>query len=492
MPTGLMQRTRRAVKAFGYDAVAPTNKRRAPPTVMRSEDAELTADQRRKNITLKRDCQRNFAIAAWMIRRHLDFTTTFSFQAKTGNKDLDTLLEKLVAEKSSRENCDIAGRHRLSSMIRLAEARRIVDDDCGLMRLATGHLQAIEGDRIRSPYGTEASIAPDVKLCHGVQVDKAGKAIAYSVCSRGSGTNSFTFERMVPAENLYLHSSCDRFDQVRGISPLTAALNSLRDTYEGFDLALAKMKVSQLFGLFVYRQAETEFGFGQTVEVDSGDEDGESNSPYEIDLGKGPVFAHLDPGDRAEFLESKSPAIETQQFLETIIQVCLKALDIPFSFFSENFTNYSGQRQAFLQYERAADIKRGDVKQLLNWITRWWVTLFVQEGKLPAEILDTEIGEWVPVGLPWLDPQKEIDAEVTGFGAGLDNPEDAAQRHGRNFYQNIDKTAACLEYAKSKGVDLYSLSGKTPLAPPTGAPVDDSEPPSGDQKKDSQGKPVDE
>jgi len=99
----------------------------------------------------------------------------------------------------------------------------------------------------------------------------------------------------------------DRFDQVRGVSPMAAGVNTLRDTYEGFDYALAKMKVSQLFGLAFFRE--------KSDPVDQPSPSDDDGAGYEVDFGRGPVLLDLDPGDRAEFLESKSPATEFQQFL---------------------------------------------------------------------------------------------------------------------------------------------------------------------------------
>ena len=438
-------------RAHSYDAVTSKGKRKSAPAMLRSEDKELSPAERQKLTSLQRDAQRNFAVAAWMIRRHLDYVTTFSFQAKTGNEALDDRLEYLVNEKWNKaENCDVTARHPLRRIIRLAEARRCVDHDCGLLKLASGHIQAIEGDRIKSPPGNTKDII------HGVQVNDAGKPLAYAICRRGDSANSFHFERMVPAQHLYLHAHFDRFDQVRGVSPLAAGLNTLRDCYEGFDLALAKMKVSQLFGLSIYRDAAESAGFTTVQE----NEDGEATG-YSVDFGKGPILLELDPGDRAEFLESKSPAVEQQQFFQTMIQVALKSLDIPYSFFAENYTNYSGARQAFLQYEQAADIKRADVRDMLDHLTAWRLGLFIQDGELPGVTLDQLRWEWIPKGLPWLDPLKEISAEIQSIDAGLDNPEDIAQRHGKNFYENIDKIAACRSYAESKGVPLSTISTMT-------------------------------
>src|SRR6187401_3489249 len=90
-------------RAFGwsfssstYDAVHAKNKRSAPTGILRSEDAELTPADRRKMLSASRTLHRNFTVAAWMIRKHLDYVSTFTFQARTGNDSLDDSLEKLV------------------------------------------------------------------------------------------------------------------------------------------------------------------------------------------------------------------------------------------------------------------------------------------------------------------------------------------------------------------------------------------------------------
>lgn len=452
--------------SFGYDAIEQRGRRKAPAVMLQSEDAEAAPLKRGKLTTEGRNLVRNFSIARWMLNQHLNYVSTFSFQSKTGNATLDSEVERLVKEVwNKRENCDIGGRHSLPQLIRLAEARRTVDGDCGLIKMASGHIQALEGDRIRSPesFGPGSQVKAS-DLCHGVQLDASGRAVAYAVCKRGSSANSFVFERMVPASNLYLHAAYDRFDQVRGASPIACAMNVLRDTYEGFDLALAKIKVSQLFGLAITRESP-EGAAEYTPEVD---EEGNPTGRYQVDFGKGPCLLELDPGDDAKFLESTSPATEQQAFFETMIQVALKALDIPFSFYNESFTNYSGARGAFLQYEQAAEIKRHAVRDMLDYLTAWRLGLFIQDGLLPGVTFEQLRWQWIPRGMPWLDPLKEVQAEVQSMDALLDNAEDIAQRHGRNFYDNVDKQAACIAYAKSKGVPF--LAGAISHAPAQDAP----------------------
>src|SRR5689334_16827370 len=73
----------RLSRALSYDGAESSKSRKAPSGIQQSEDRELPAEKRRKLLSASRDIQRNFALAAWMIRRHLDYVTTFSFQAKT-------------------------------------------------------------------------------------------------------------------------------------------------------------------------------------------------------------------------------------------------------------------------------------------------------------------------------------------------------------------------------------------------------------------------
>jgi len=437
---------------FGYDFVAPKGRRRAPSGVLRSEDQELNPTERRKMVSGARETHRNFTIAQWAIRKHLDYVSSFNFQSKIGN-EADQQLETLMRDWSAKGACDAGGRHSLARLVRMMEARRTIDGDVFLLRLAGGTLQPIEGDRVQTPVGGipggKAASDP-ARLIHGVQLDAAGRAAAYAVCRRvqtsdfSPSAGSFEFERLVSAANLYQHAWYERFDQVRGISPMAPALNTLQDLYEGFDYALAKMKISQLFGLIFYREQAD-----RLAPTEATDEDG---TGYEVDFGKGPVTLTLDPGDKAQWLESKTPSTEFQTFSQTMISVALKALDIPYSMFAENFTNYSGARQALLQYQLSCELKRADVADLLNWITAWRTLLWIEAGELDVRPEDVK-WEWVAKGIAWIDPLKEVQADVQAIGAGLYSRTRVLREQGLDFREVIDELAAEVEYMKSKGLD---------------------------------------
>ena len=165
----------------------------------------------------------------------------------------------------------------------------------------------------------------------------------------------------------------------------------------------------------------------------------------------------LNPGDKAEFLESRSPASETTDFLKLIIHVALKALDLPYSFFDESHTNFYGSRGGLIQYLKSCRSKQADLQEFLNEITRWRLGIAVADGELelPRSIeFENLKWEWVPDGVPWWDPAKEVAGHSAAIAAGLDNPQRVCRSVGTDFYDNIDLIAEANDYAASKGVQM--------------------------------------
>ncbi len=442
---------------WAYDAATPTNRRRAPRVTLQSEDAALHASGRRMVVSSTRDLQRNFEVAAWAIRLHLNFVASHTFESHTGNDAFDQTLERFVWRWGLPGHFETTGRHSRRRAIRLAEARRVVDGDVFFQRLRSGLLAPIEGDRIRNPAGRLRG-----EYVHGVRTRKDGRPLGYAVHNRTAG-NGFTFDREVNSRYIEQLAYFDRFDQVRGISPLAAAINRLRDCYECFDYALVKAKVSQLFGLALFRDDDEPVGDTSTAEDAEGNPD---KSAATVDFGRGPFQLDLGPDDKVDLLESKTPSTEFANYTNLMIAIALKALDIPMIYFDESRTNFSGARGAVILYEKACEDKQADVQELLDRLTYWQMALGLIDGRLELPrgwTLDDVEWEWLPAGAHWIDPIKEVKSDIEAINHGLSSPQRVLKRH------QVDFDDVILELAEAR-TKLNSL----PPVPHSSPPKDSS------------------
>lgn len=453
---------RKAIRnMLGWDALEPKGRRKKILGNSRTVDSVLTQAKRSQLQESARDLANNFSIFAWMVRRHLDYVSMFRFQAKTMDKGFNQELEDWMKRISRRDYMDASGRFNREKMFRHFEARRTVDNDVGVLFLNDGRIQSIPQDLIRDP-----DIKPEnERWVSGVKVNGYGRPTAYSLFRRSSGGTGYEYSKTVSARNFYLYGYFDMSatEQVRGVSPITTALNPLRDVYENFEYALAKAKINQLFALAIMREAEAEsleevFGNPQDNEEESEHVENcpaEKERKREIDLSKGPTVLDLETGEKVDVVESKNPSNELQQFTKLMVMVSLKALDIPYSFFDESHTNYSGSRGSWLQYDRSAMDKRADQIELRTRWTIFRLMMGIMDGEitLPSGwTIEDVLFEWVPIGTPWYDNAKEIKGDLSAIASGLESPITITKQRGSgDIFKNIEELAEVLKHAEDVG-----------------------------------------
>ena len=437
---------------FDYDAVEDKKRRRAPRIQLKAEDKHLDTSDRKKLVATSRDLGRNYAIASWLCRMHLSNVAEFTFQSRTGNDALDTRIEELVRWWGRPANFDVAARHGLRRYLRLAEARRLFDGDFGTLKLANGQVQGIEGDRVRTP--TYGELLPNLDNCtHGIFTGPGGRAEGYCLHNRRKLGDGFEFDRVVPARHMLWHGYFDRIDQVRGISPMASAVNTLSDTYESLGYGVLKAKVSQIFGVVWKRNPEDDTSPGDVTTTDDAEGDPDK-SATQIDFGRGPFSTDLDIEEDLKIVESAQPSIEFQEFMRLLIMVALKAVDLPYSWFDSKGASWSSHRSEWVLYDRASESKRADNRELLNALLAWRIGLWVLDGELvlPAGMsIDDLAWEWVSVRMPWVDPQKE----AAGWAAALEQKLTSRQRicaaRGEDWWEIADELAAEEAYLSEQG-----------------------------------------
>lgn len=416
-----------------YDAVDSSTRRRAPRSTTRSEDVELTKLKRKRMISTSRDLLRNFELAGFAMRMHLDYVSGFTVQYTTPDDQLNEELERDLRHWSRPGNFDAQARHSLQRMVRLGEACALTDGDFFYVMLADGSVQGIEGDRVTTPSGGRGFKGDDFeKLVHGIELDSRGRTSRICICRREK--SQLVFDSWASARNVVQRGYFTRIDQVRGITPFSSAINRYIDLYESYELALIKAKFANMLGLKVTSQKLDKYPTFGTIDAETGEEATSETNKYKINFTqRAPFYLEMDQGDDIDFLESKIPSTEFTAFCEQMIRMALLSVDIPYEFFDGSGVTYSLIRHKTMQYYQSARAKRLDNADAINRILDWRNARRIAAGELvlPRGMTVNDISrEIIFTGLPWLDPLKEVKANREAVAADFTSELRVCREHG--------------------------------------------------------------
>jgi capsid protein len=442
---------------MGYNGIKNTGRRQAPrQATYSSEDDILAGTDREKLVATTQDQRRNMAVLAWMVRKHLDHVTQFTFQAKTGNAETDKRLEELIAWASRRGNFEVTGRHSRDSYTRLLEGHRVVDGDIFTYFLKSGEVQGIEGGRVATPTDRR-SLPPSLRkdnLINGVKIDKNGKALAYAINDRKGGR--LVFNRLIPARHIAPLAYYDRFDQVRGISPLSAAINRMQDYEETCEAVRIKEKMHALFGIAITREVQGSDDGWSNTDRSTGNAagSGTANNDYDFEIRSG-MKVEMNPGDKIDTIESKTPSNESQSFMNMMIQVSMLCLDIPISFYDSRKSSYIAKRADILDYCNSIKQKQEGILEVLNRWASWKIAMFIEQGLIDApQGIDLFKWEFVAKGSPVLDKQKENQADLQAIAGGLTSHQRVAKERGVDAMEILDEMSEYQQRAKELQVQV--------------------------------------
>jgi capsid protein len=443
----------------GYDAAKQDGNQRKPgPTKVAAEDEILNARQRELVSANIRDVLHQYSQLGFAIRCHLNAIVDVSFKAQSANQGFNREFEAWFADISKAQNSDVAGRHDLTRAMRIGEACRVLDGDVFALKIRSGpsrgKLQWIEADRIFMPRSDlPKGDSPD-DWVNGVKVDpRTGKAIAYAISHRLRRGQKELDRIVTPRSIIPLQYLDYRFDQVRGVSRLLCAVNTLKDLYALQMLEVVKAKLGALMGVAIMRETGSVDGatFGEAKDYGDG-------QPPIIDLQQlGPFQLELNPGEKVEVLQSNTPSQQTMQFMSALVDATLLALDLPPTFLDPARTNYSGAKFALLAYLLSCDEKIRGIQAFLSNFVRWRLGIDIEDGviSLPRGMsFDDAQFEFIPGNFMPFKAIDETRNTAMEIAMGLQSPRRAARAIGKDFETIIRETAEDVSFAESLGVPL--------------------------------------
>jgi len=267
-------------------------------------------------------------------------------------------------------------------------------------------------------------------IIQGVQKNTFGRPRNYHVYKVHPGTTTGVIllqdTKRIPAERMIHIKSIDRIGQTRGITKFASVINRLDDIKEIEESERVAARVAAAMSGFIKKGSPDLY-------IPSTD-----SEPREMDFQPGMIFDDLMIGEEIQSVISNRPNNAIVDFRASQLRAAASGFGISYSSYSRDYNgSYSAQRQELLE----AHIHYGVLWHYFCEVNarptyRQFVTSAVGAGLIPVGVLvdvDTlyDVDFSQPV-MPWVDPQKEINALAKAIEIKIKSRSAAIRERGGN------------------------------------------------------------
>lgn len=409
------------------------------------------------------------------------------------NLPLNAAVETAWKRWCKKQNCTASGKLSFLGVKNLS-IRSIARDGEVLIRKFRGAdnpfgfaVQVINADYLDETYN---ELLPNGnRVIMSVEVDPRGRPAAYWLttpateymfnASRGGQART-----RVPADEiLHVFLPNEDEDATRGMTWFHAALLALKRGGGYMDgVILSARAAAYAFGLLMEKEAdETAAGYDGDEEDDRKDFEIEIEPMSVQKVPAGFEFSQFDP---------KQPTQNHPEFYKSILQTAATALDVNYFHLAGDLeaVNFSSAR---IGLEEERDGWRGlqtfVIEYICEDIYRDWLQEAVLAGAIKigsvSELLSLAEPQWVPRGWRYIDPAKDMKANIDGINAGLESYTDVYAEQGKDFDEELEKIKSEREKIKAAGLE-FDTSPKPAAASPSPDEEDpDKAPPAKSKKK---------
>lgn len=378
-------------------------------------------------------------------------------RARNPNGMLDTqgndIVEMHWRRWGRRGLCTVDGRLSWADVNRLA-VRYLARDGEALVRLVRSR---------RNPYGLTLAFIDPERLDHdynedlrdgrrvymGVEVDQSFRPIAYHI-RRYDPQFARNVRDRVSADEIVHVYLVDYEDQVRGVPWMHSAMARLQmlGAYEEAELVAARISAAKM-GFF-------ESEDGSQIPADA-EQDGEAV----IDAEPG-TFRTLPSGYKFNAFDPQHPTTAFADFEKAILRGIASGFGVSYVGLANDLegVNYSSIRQGALdERDMWRMLQQHLIGALCAPVYENWLNSALGSGQLgmPPERFDkfSQV-VWQPRGWQWVDPGKEVAAQVEAIGHGLKSRSEVLAEQGRDFEEVIRQLAEESRLAAEYGVPLWT------------------------------------
>lgn len=397
---------------------------------------------------------------------------TLQVRAKKADGSLDTELNRVVeeafAEWSHKENCTASGKLDWLGAQRLFVTQLARDGEVLVQKVAANNkfgfaLKFIDVAWLDENYNDV--LANGNRVLMSVEVDRFDKPVAYYLTQpKGDylaqeAAGGLRARTRVPAsEMIHCFVLTEDETQTRGVPWTHTAMSRLRmlHGYQEAEVVAARLEASKM-GFFV-----------PPVSEDGGIDEEETEINI-TDVSPG-SFGELPPGYDLKMFDPKHPNNSYGEFVKNILRGIAAGLDVSYFTLASDLeaVNYSSARIGLLE-ER--DVWRAIQQFCIEYFCREVYQSFVQSALLSGA-LKIRAKDYVAVkeplfrgrGWAWVDPQKDIQANVTALENNLATHTDILAEQGIDFVEHLETIKAERELASEYGITLGTALQSPPTA----------------------------
>lgn len=387
-------------------------------------------------------------------------------QARTGSEELNRRIEALWRDWTAAENCDITGQQNFAELQAMLLRRKIVDGEILIKKVVTRKgrhplkLQVIKSDLLSSFL----MYAPKTNniIRSGIELNAHLRPLAYWIDRKSAdGYVEYNPDR-VPAEQIIHLWTRSQPDQIRGISDLAPIIKRLKDTQDYLDAETLTARIAACFSVFI----TTETGAPGTVgRMGLNTKDPEGKKLKAIRPG---MVQYLAPGESIKTANPSRGLANARDYVAIQERLAGAGLGLSYELMSRDFntSSFSSARQGMLEDRKTFEpIQDFMAAHLCAPIYREWMDLCVMAGSL--DIPDYfehreayQAVEWVTPGWSWIDPAKEVQADIAAIQNGGKTLAQWCAERGYDWREQLEQMALEKETAEAMGL---KLSVHTPI-----------------------------
>lgn len=380
-------------------------------------------------------------------------------QARTGNERLNKEIESLWKEWTRPENCDITSQQTFEEMQAMLLRRKIVDGEILVKKVIDKRgrfplkLQVIKSDLL-SQYLLRAPKTNNV-IRSGIELNDHLQPLAYWIDKKTpDGYTEYDPTRVRADEIIHLWTRSQP-DQIRGMSDLTPIIKRLKDTQDYLDAETVAAKIAACFSVFI----TTQTGAPGVVGRIGNTKDPEKKKIQSIRPG---MIKYLAPGESVTTANPSRGIASAKDYVSIQERLAGAGLGLSYELMSRDFNSstFSAARQGMLEDRKTFEpIQQFLSAHLCMPIYREWMDTCVLAGVLdiPDYFSNREAYqavEWVTPGWSWIDPQKEVNADIAAIQNGGKTLSQWCAERGCDWREQLQQMALEKETAESLGLKL--------------------------------------